>query len=328
MTTSQRHPLFAILASILLCGSSHALAAIDAKAKAETLLAFEELRPGLCVHIGGTGGELPAELAVAGKYHVHCLTADRSNLKAMRQYVAAGGLYGQVVADHSLLTHLPYPDNLVNVLVVEDFNALQKKGLTVEEVMRVVAPGSAALLGNVPADFEQIVEQAGYADAAINRKGTWTQIIKPWPDGMDEWPQPDHDAGCSSISSDRLVRPPNSVQWIAGYPARHEKGPNPVLSTDGRIFASYPDKGIVARDAFNGTTLWQRKGATALIATKDQLFGQLEKLGPLVALDARTGKTIRTYAFGGSDKPWPPSIPTRLPRWHTANGSQRSHRSV
>jgi hypothetical protein len=85
--------------------------AIDAKAKAETLLAFEGLRPGLCVHIGGTGGELPAGLAVAGKYHVHCLTADRSNLKAMRQCVAEGGLYGQVVADHSLLTHLSYPEN-------------------------------------------------------------------------------------------------------------------------------------------------------------------------------------------------------------------------
>jgi len=294
------------LAAILLSGSIQALEAADARATAETLLSFKGLRPGLCVHIGGTDGELSAELAVAGKYHVHCLTSDRTRLETMRQYAASRDLYGQVVVDHSLLTHLPYPDNLVNVLVVEDFTALQEKGLTFKEVMRVVAPENSALLGNAPAHFKQIVTRAGCKDAVIHQKDMWTQITKPWPEGMDEWPQPGHDAGYASISSDRLVRPPNSVQWIAGDAWRHESSPNPVISANGRIFASYPDQGIVARDAFNGLKLWQRKAGPAWIATNDQLFAQLEKNGPLVALDARTGKTIRTYSFGGSDRSWPP----------------------
>ncbi len=294
------------LAAILFCGSIEVLEAADGRATTETLLSFEELRPGLCVSIGGTDGELSSELAVAGKYHVHCLTSDRTYVEKVRQYAVSKGLYGQVVVDYSPLTYLPYPDNLVNVLVVENFAVLQKKGLTVKDIMRVVAPESAAVFANVPVDFKQLVNQAGYKGAVIHQKGIWTQLIKPWPEGMDEWPQQGHDAGRSSISSDQLVGPPNSVQWIAGDAWRHESSPNPVVSTNGRIFSSYPDQGIVARDAFNGMKLWQRKAAPAWIATKDQLFAQLEKEGPLVALDARTGKTIRTYSFGGSNKSWPP----------------------
>ena len=303
------HPKFLLgagLVAMLLCGSIEALEAADARATAETLLSFEGLRPGLCVHIGGSDGELPAELAVAGKYHVHCLASDRTSVENIRRYAVTRDLYGQVVVDHSLLNRLPYPDNLVNVLVVGDFAALQQEGLTVKEIMRVVAPYSSALLDNAPADIRQIVSWAGYEDAGIRRQGSWTQITKPWPEGMDEWPQPDHDASCASISSDRLVHPPNSVQWIAGDPWRHESSPNPVISADGRIFLSYPDLGIVACDAFNGLKLWQREGASALIAAKDQLFARLEAHGPLVALDARTGETLRTYSFGGSDEPWPP----------------------
>jgi outer membrane protein assembly factor BamB len=294
------------LAAVLLFGSIQALEAADAKATAEALLSFDGLRPGLCVVVGDARGELLTELAIAGKYHVHGLTSDRRSLERIRQYVASRDLYGQVVVDHSPLKHLPYASNLINVLVVEDFADVQKNGLTLKEIMRVVAPESSALLGNAPADLKPAVMQAGYKDAVINQKGIWTQIVKPRPEGMDEWPQPHHDASSASISGDRLVRPPNAVQWIAGDSWRHESSPNPVLSTNGRIFASYPDQGIVARDAFNGLKLWQRKAAPAWIAAGDQLFARLKKGGPLVALDARTGKTIRTYSFGGSDRPWPP----------------------
>lgn len=301
-----RLALFAALAAVFLCGSIQAQNATEARATAETLVGFPGLRPGLCVSVDAADGELLAELAIAGQYHVHGLTSDRESLEKTRRYVASRGLYGQVVVDHSPLTHLPYAGNLINVLVVEDFAAARKNGLTLNEIMRVVAPMSSALLGNAPADLKQSLNQAGYEGAVTNRKGAWTQVIRPWPEGMDEWPQRDHDAGCSSISNDRLVQPSNSVQWIAGYAARHDTGPNPVLTAGGRIFSSYSDLGIVARDAFNGSKLWQREGARALIATEDKLFARLENIGPLVALDARTGATIREYSFGGASKPWPP----------------------
>jgi outer membrane protein assembly factor BamB len=294
------------LAAMIFCVNIEALGAQEATTRAETLLNFKGLRPGLCVTIGDTDGDLLAEIAADGKYHVHALTPDQANVEILRESIASKGLYGQVTVDHSLFTSLPYTNNLINVLIVNDFVALKKKGLTVKELMRAVAPKNSMLIRNAPADLKQIITQAGYKDAVINRQGIWTQIIKPWPEAMDEWPQHAYDAGYSATSSDLLLQPPDSVQWIAGDAWRHESSPTSVISTNGRIFSSYSDLGIVARDAFNGTKLWQRKAEPALIATNDRLFARLEKLGPLVALDARTGKTVQTYAFGGSDKPWPP----------------------
>jgi len=112
-----KFPPGAGLAAFLFCGSIQLLEVADAKATAETLLSFEGLMTGLSVHIRGTDGKLPVELAAAGKYHVHGLTSDRTSVAKMRQYAASKGLYGQVAVDHSLLTHLPYPTNLINVLV-------------------------------------------------------------------------------------------------------------------------------------------------------------------------------------------------------------------
>jgi outer membrane protein assembly factor BamB len=297
--TVRKLVLGAVLAVLLISGS---IQAAEGTTTAETLLSFGGLRPGLCVHLDPGDGELPAELALAGDYHVHGLTTDRNSLASIRQYIASRGLYGQVVVDHSPLDRLPYPRNLANVLVVEDFAALREQGLTLEEIMRVVAPGSSALVGNAPADLKQMLAEAGYKDALINQKGAWTQVIKPRPEGMDSWPQPDHDAGRSSISGDRLVGPPNSVQWIAGAPWRHESSPKAVLSVDGRMFSSYADRGVVARDAFNGSELWRREDATALIASEDRLFARLTEAEALIALDARTGKTIRRYDLGDSEK--------------------------
>jgi len=290
---------------MLLCGSIQTLEAQDAKTKADTFLNFKELRPGLCVTIGDTDGDLLAEIAADGKYHVHALTPDQANVEILRESIASKGLYGQVTVDHSLFTSLPYTNNLINVLIVNDFVALKKKGLTVKELMRAVAPKNSMLIRNAPADLKQIITQAGYKDAVINRQGIWTQIIKPWPEAMDEWPQHHHDSGLSRTSGDQLAGPPDSVQWIAGDPWRHEAGPQSFITANGRVFSASTREGIIARDAFNGLQLWHRKSVpfgggsvpSCWIAEDDQLFTVLERGGPLVALDAATGKTIRTYDF-------------------------------
>ncbi len=249
------------------------------------------------------------ELALAGKYHVHGIIPDPSSVESVRQDIASSNLYGQVVANHSSLTNLPYADLLVNLLIVDDFIAQQEKGLTVEELMRALAPKSSILLGNAPANIEQIVSESGYGDAQIRQHDTWTQIIKPWPEGMDEWPQLSRDASGTSTSRDQLVQPPNSVQWVAGDLWRHESGSTRVISANGRIFSSYTDQRVVARDAFNGLVLWERNAESVWIATENLLFVQLEVGGNLVALDASTGATIREYPFGGTGSSWPPQLP-------------------
>ena len=62
---------------------------------------------------------------------------------------------------------------------------------------------------------------------------------------------------------------------------------------------------LTARDAFNGLLLWKRplssrppfirRGISPIVATKDRLFVVLEDRGPLLALDAATGKELKRY---------------------------------
>lgn len=305
-----KKPLHLIgLAMALLCGHLAMADPVTAKETAETLLGFEGIREGLCVHVGSIDADFLMELARAGKYHVHGISPDEADVEAARQYIASSNLYGQVTVDESSLTSLPYADHLINLLIVDDFTALHDAGLSIEEVMRVLAPKSSVLLGNAQTNIEQLVGAAGFGAAQINQDGAWTQIIRPWPQGMDEWPQMSRDAGGSSTSSDQLVQPPNSVQWVAGDAWRQESGSTRVISANGRIFSTYTDQRVVARDAFNGLVLWERDADSVWIATEDRVFVQLEAYGNLVALDSATGETIREYPFGGTGKSWPKQLP-------------------
>ncbi|MHC4145639.1 MAG: hypothetical protein ACYSUD_12775, partial [Planctomycetota bacterium] len=73
-----------------------------------------------------------------------------------------------------------------------------------------------------------------------------------------------------------------------------------------------PDWHLVARDAFNGVLLWKRRIpkwqwhlrgfrtgpsdlSRRLVAVGSRVYVTLGIDGPLVALDAATGKTVRTY---------------------------------
>jgi hypothetical protein len=65
-----------------------------------------------------------------------------------------------------------------------------------------------------------------------------------------------------------------------------------------------PRWALISREAFNGLVLWKRDLASsnqrAVIAVGKRVFTVLEKDGPLVALDAATGKVVRTYEVGVS----------------------------
>ncbi len=274
-----------------------------------TIPDFDNLRPGLCTYLSNQhDSALPLELAK--NYHVHWLTSDQEKLNAFRDAALKRNQYGRIVVDHANLKALPYANNLINLVVIEDYNALSKNGLNIKEIMRVVAPLNAALIKNAPSDLKQQLSNAGYADATLNQNNNWTQIIKTWPEGMDEWSHPEYDASGTSISSDTIARPSNSVQWIAGYPGRHEQALSPLLTAGGRIFSFSLDEGIMARDAFNGSKLWQRDAAKCLIATADIIFVRLKNLGPIVALDPKTGDIIKEYTFGSRKSAWPPAART------------------
>lgn len=291
---------------------------------ASRLLTAAGVRGGLCVHLGCTDGTLTAELSQGGRFLVHGLSDDRSRVAEARRHIQSTGQYGRVSIDWCPLTRLPYADATVNVLVADDFSALVEGGLTLSSVVRVLAPRGTAFLRNANETGlrEELVDDDGQR-AAASREGEWVKIVKPVPPGMDEWQQADHDASRSAISKDELVGPPTGVRWIARGHTDALLRPYAVqriVSANGRNIYLYaankeliekyykhmadsPDAYLVARDAFNGLKLWEREGSAGapLVAAGDRIYTTLDRGGQMVALEAATGKVVRTYAVHTRD---------------------------
>ncbi|MCK4277319.1 MAG: PQQ-binding-like beta-propeller repeat protein, partial [Phycisphaerae bacterium] len=189
----------------------------------------------------------------------------------------------------------------MNLVVSEDLGAI---GMS--EVMRVLCPNGVAY---------------------IRENGKWTKTVKPRPREIDDWTHYLHDASNNAVSHDTVVGPPRRMQWIGSprYARHHDRmsSVSAAVSAGGRVFYIFdeasrfsvlvpPKWSVIARDAFNGTILWKRrmgkwhthlwplKSGPAqlprrLVAAGDRVYVTLSFDAPLTALDAATGKTIRTY---------------------------------
>ena len=275
----------------------------DASASAEKALAQQVLQAagvkgGLVVHLNCGDGRLTAALRASESYIVHGLDADPANVEKAREHIHSLGLYGPVsVQRWTDAARLPYADNFVNLLVAED---LGKVPMT--EVMRVLAPLGVASIGG-------------------------RKTAKPWPKDIDPWTHFLHGPDNNAVAADALVGPPRHLQWTGAprWTRSHEElsSISAVVSASGRLFfivdegqlesLRYPAEWkLVACDAFNGIPLWKRDisvwtdhlrhfraGPThlprRLVAVGDEVYVTLGLDAPVTALDAATGKTLRTY---------------------------------
>ncbi|MFQ6131159.1 MAG: PQQ-binding-like beta-propeller repeat protein [Armatimonadota bacterium] len=268
---------------------------------AKQILEATGVKGGLVVHLGCGDGKLTAALHASESYLVHGLDPDARNVEKAREHVRSLGLYGTVSVDQIRGGRLPYIDNLVNLLVAEDLGEVR-----MAEVRRVLAPN-------------------GVAYTKIGRQ--WMKNVKPRPTTIDEWTHYLHDASNNAVAHDTVVGPPRQMQWIGGprYSRHHDhmSAISAMVSTGGRLFYIFdhaspmaiqlPSKWLlVGRDAFSGTILWQRpidewytqmfrlKSGPAqltrrLVAMGERVYVTLGLHAPVSALDAATGRTIRTY---------------------------------
>ena len=270
--------------------------------QAEQILNVCDIKGGLIVHIGCGDARLTAALCADEGYLVHGLEHSEKRVAQARQYLQSRGVYGNVSVDQLEGDHLPYIDNLVNLVVSEDLDTIP-----MNEVMRVLCPNGVAYIRN---------------------NGKWIKTTKLRPKAIDEWTHYLHDASNNAVSHDTVVGPPRHMQWIGGprYARHHDRmsSVSAAVTANGRVFyiideathASIlipPKWSLIARDAFNGTMLWKRplgewfthlwplKSGPAqlprrLVAVGDRVYVTLALDAPLTALDATTGKTIQTYA--------------------------------
>jgi len=167
-----------------------------------------------------------------------------------RDYIHTQGIYGPVSVEQFSGSRLPYADNVVNLVFVQEQGNIGRR-----EVMRVLAPGGVA---------------CGL------RNGQWIQITKPWPGNIDQWTHFLHDASNNAVADDTVVGQPRNLHWVA--PPRwlrsHEtpSGIQSPVHSDGRMFYFFdegligitdqriPDRwSLICRDAFNGRQLWRRE---------------------------------------------------------------------
>jgi len=299
----------------VLAAASCVLAAGTAAGEtAREILDATGVKGGLIVHVGCGDGKLTAALRANGSYLVHGLDADAANVEKAREHIRKLGLYGKVSVARLAGVGLPYVENLVNLVVVEDPGAAAMR-----EVLRVLAPGGVAYV------------KAG---------GTWRKTVKPRPDDIDEWTHHLHDAGGNAVANDRVVGPPRHLQWTAGPRWARSHGYTPsvsaMVSAGGRLFYICDETltcvddtvpslwRLVARDAFSGVLLWKRpvphwgspefSGTSStgrpittgrftmpphvgkrLVAVGETVYVTLGAGAPVTALDAATGKEKRVY---------------------------------
>ncbi|NQT87501.1 PQQ-binding-like beta-propeller repeat protein, partial [bacterium] len=266
-----------------------------AEEQAERILEAAGVRGGLVVHLGCGDGTLTAALRTSDSYLVHGLDTSAENVRQAREHIRAKGQYGKVSVDTFDGKHLPYADNLVNLLVADGLG-----GVTMDEVLRALAPLGVAYVGG-------------------------EKTVKPWPEDIDEWTHFLHGADNNAVAKDTVVGPAKRYQWISGpkYARSHDhlNSLSAMVSARGRVFtiideapvasvAFKPEWRLVARDAFSGVLLWKRSvepweghfrpfrtGPTALarrlVADRDRVYVTLGYGKPISILDAATGRTIR-----------------------------------
>jgi len=267
----------------------------------KAVLRASGFRGGVAVHVGCGDGKLTAGLC-GGNIVVHGLDTDAGNVIKARELLRRGNRYGRASAVCFDGKRLPYVENVVNLLVLED-----RYELGDAEVMRVLAPG-----GEV------------YAE----KGGKWTVTRKPVPSDTDEWTHYLYDASNNAVSEDNAVGPPGSLQWVAApkFSRSHEHlaSLSAAVTAGGKVF-SIEDHGpiesvafpaswfLVARDAYNGVTLWRRElgpwewhlrefrhgppqVTRRLVAVGDRVYATLSYGGPVEMLDAATGRTLKIFA--------------------------------
>ncbi|MCF7847986.1 MAG: PQQ-binding-like beta-propeller repeat protein [Kiritimatiellales bacterium] len=271
--------------------------AMMAKAGPLELVKQSGLKGGLVVHVGCGDGAVAASLRINDNVLVQGLDQD---VEAARKLLLKKKLHGPVSVAQWGGGALPYNDNLVNLLFVEEDSNVSK-----EEMLRVLAPGGTVY-----------VEQGG----------DWKKTAKPIPADQDNWTHSLYDAAGNAVSQDTRVGPPRHLQWFGGprFGRQHEHMSSftSMVSDGGKIFYII-DKGspvsillpsewyLIAKDAYNGALLWEREipewhsrlwpmknGPVVLprrlVAMDGKVYVTLGLDAPVVELDAETGKTLKT----------------------------------
>ena len=201
--------------------------------------------------------------------------ADADDVAAARRAASQAGLLGKMIfVARGDLSRIHLADNIADAVIAPS-GARKARA----EILRVLRPGGKGRIGD-------------------------KDLIKPFPDGMDDWSHPYHGPDNNPQSADRLARAPFLTQFVA-LP-RYASAPQVAVASKGRLFMAFGHVAwhereeevidtLIAMNAFNGAQLWKRKlpdgimvDRCTMIATPKTLYLADDKSCKLI--DAATGK--------------------------------------
>jgi len=241
------------------------------------------VRSGICAVLGlpkGTRADFIAELSADSELLVFFQSPNPDEVLAVRKTAEAAGLLGKnVFAAKGSYERVLLADNLVGAIFVST-EADDK--VPEQELLRVLHPEGKVVLGE-------------------------KEIVKPFPEGIDDWSHPYHGPDNNPLSTDRVVRYPYRTQFIS-YP-KFSPMPQQTVIVGGRIYKAFGNLAhrtnqndvlntLMCINAYNGTILWKRNlkegfliHRNTMIATDKALYIADDESCQM--LDARTGELHR-----------------------------------
>ncbi|NIP28465.1 MAG: PQQ-binding-like beta-propeller repeat protein [Phycisphaerae bacterium] len=291
------HKIIQLLCIVLAPAAFTTAVPISEQQSASKILSHTGINGGLVIHVGCGDGTLTAALRANDSYIVQGLDTDVDKIEKARKTIISKGLYGKVTVREFDGKNLPFIDNLVNLIVVTGECKVPE-----DEILRVLAPRGIAYING-------------------------SKTVKPWPMELDEWTHFHHNPQGTMVGKDQVVGPPRRIQWIGApkWLRNHDfmSSMHAMVSSRGRVFYVI-DEGLrnhiflpsrwtlIARDGFNGTILWKKPLADwhpnnwplksgpghhprKLVAVGDRVYIAAGLADHVKAINAATGKTIRTY---------------------------------
>jgi outer membrane protein assembly factor BamB len=243
-------PILPLLA--LLAIASGGITAPAAK-PADPLVQQLGVTRGLCVVLGDPDCALALKLARETELLIYTQLPEAAAVDRARRLVDDAGLYGtRIYIEHGPVARLHLGDNLADALIATGDWA----GLHEAEALRVLRPQGKAILGA-------------------------REVLKPFPSGVDDWSHPYHGPDNNPLSQDQLARAPYLTQFLAD--PRYAPLPQVAVASGGRIFKAFGHIAFKAREepwlntlaafnGYNGTLLWRRETAPALMVHRNTLI--------------------------------------------------------
>jgi outer membrane protein assembly factor BamB len=214
---------------------------------------------GICVVAGGWKDHLALRLAAASEFLVYAQLPDATSANELRREAARRGVdHSRLQVAVGPLAQLHLADNLADALI-----AVQEgRQLAESEALRVLRPrGRAWLAGR--------------------------SLIKPVPQGIDDWTHAYHGPDNNPVSHDRLIRAPYLTQFLAD--PYYGPAPQLAVTAGGRLFKAFGHVAwhereedllntLVAFDGYNGRMLWRRPLPRGLMVHRNTLIATPETL--------------------------------------------------